>query len=139
MTFHQVKNILLWVLCPFLVLNNSCGNKMESNDSSSIAKSIVVSWDANHEAAVNKLGGGYKVYYSTVSDFILSSATVIDVPYVSGTLTPVTVSLPSLAKGEYYVKVVAYSALSGPNSVPAVGNSSGSSGQASDEITFEVQ
>jgi hypothetical protein len=78
----------------------------------------VISWSANHEAAVNRTGGGYRLYYSTTPNFAIGSATPVDVPYASGPTSPVTTTL-TLASGTYYVKVAAYSALNTAGSVPS--------------------
>ena len=88
-----------------------------SNSSSAApgtATNITVSWNANHEKAVNSAGGGYKVYYSTTSGFALGAATLINVPYVAGPTAPTTTTISSLAGGTYYFKIVAYSALVPP-------------------------
>ncbi len=79
-------------------------------------KKIVVSWTANRDSAVNRAGGGYKVYFSTTQGFAISGANVLNVPYVSGGLAPTTATLTGLASGTYYIKVVPYSAqnASGP-------------------------
>jgi len=77
---------------------------------------IEVSWAANRETAVNRSGGGYRVYYSAQSDFDVNSATFLDVPYVSGALAPTSVIINGLREGMTYIKVVAYSSLKPPGS-----------------------
>ena len=71
-------------------------------------KKITVSWTANKEKAVNSLGGGYKVSYSTNSSF-LSGVNTINVPYVNGLLSPTSVQINQLTPGFYYLKVKAFS------------------------------
>ena len=76
--------------------------------------SVQVSWTANREAAVNKSGGGYKVYYSKTPGFDIGSASSVNVPYQSGATAPTSSKL-SLSSGTYYIKVVAYSSIVGPS------------------------
>lgn len=92
---------------------------------------IQISWDANLETAVNRPGGGYKVYYSTNSGFNPGNGgvTVIDVPYGSGISAPTSILVP-LNPGIYYIRVAAYSALNAP------GTSSGSASIATPQITL---
>jgi hypothetical protein len=78
---------------------------------------IFVSWTANRETAVNRAGGGYKVYYGTQSGFSLSGASFVNVPYASGTLSPTSVLLPITASGTYYIVIVAYSSLGSSGSM----------------------
>jgi len=66
-----------------------------------------VTWAANHEAAVNSAGGGYRVYYSTSSGFSTSSAPYVDVVY-SGSATPTTAQLNGLISSTFYVRVSAF-------------------------------
>jgi hypothetical protein len=76
--------------------------------------SITVSWTANKEKDVNAAGGGYKVYYSATKDFNIPSGLYVDVPYVSGATAPTTATISNLslrAPNSYYIKIVAYSAL----------------------------
>jgi hypothetical protein len=93
--------------------------------------SILVSWDENPETAVNRSGGGYKVYYSTNSGFNPGDVgvTEIDVPYSSGESAPTSVLL-SLSTGTYYIRVAAYSALNAP------GASDGSISTATPQIAI---
>ncbi|MFL5815659.1 MAG: hypothetical protein ACJ763_18970 [Bdellovibrionia bacterium] len=72
---------------------------------------ILVSWTANREKAVNTTGGGYKVYYSTSTPVNTSSASNVDVPYVSGSSTPSSRLITGLTCGTWHFRVVAYSAL----------------------------
>jgi hypothetical protein len=96
------------------------------------AKKVSVSWTANPESAVNKSGGGYRVYYCNYKDFKTAAASYVDVPYAGGASSPTTASIPGLGSGTLYVKVVAYSALNAP------GSSSGSSSDPSTEVTVKV-
>jgi len=92
---------------------------------------VNISWSANPETAVNRSGGGYKVYYSSTSGFNLSDADVteIDVPYISGSTAPTSTQV-QLLTGTYYIRIIAYSALN------ALGTTTGSSSIASVEITL---
>ena len=71
-----------------------------------------VSWTANREGAVNRTGGGYRIYYSTQAGFEFRSAPYLDVPYVSGATAPTSAEVTGLAAGTYFVKVVAISSIS---------------------------
>ena len=80
-------------------------------------QTVVVSWTANPDTAVNRAGGGYRVYYSTINGFSITdpSASVVDVPYSSGAQSPTTTTL-QLSSGVHYFRVVAYSSLNRPGS-----------------------
>lgn len=73
--------------------------------------SILVSWSANREKAVNTTGGGYLVYYSTTTPVNTSTAASIAVPYVSGATAPTSKTITGLTCGTWHFRVVAYSAL----------------------------
>ena len=77
----------------------------------SITANVQISWDANREAAVNRVGGGYKVYFGRTAGFSIAGANVVDVPYVSGPTAPTTTTL-TLSSGDNFIKVIAYSDLS---------------------------
>lgn len=97
----------------FLAVGCSGGGGTSSGGGSTVPptpKSVLISWNANHESAVNRVGGGYKVYYATTPGFVLGNATSVDVPYVSGATAP-TSRVLTLLPGTYYIKVTAYSAL----------------------------
>jgi hypothetical protein len=94
--------------------------------------SVQISWNPNHEKAVNSPGGGYRVSYSKSPGFSLSSAESVNVPYVSGANTPVTTALSGLSAGTYYIKITAYSALTPP------GSSTQASSNASSEVSITV-
>ncbi len=79
---------------------------------------VQVSWAANREAAVNRPGGGYKVYYSQSPGFDIATASVKDVPYSSGATAPVSTTI-ILPIGTHYIKVVAYSVLNADGSSPS--------------------
>jgi hypothetical protein len=93
---------------------------------------LLINWNANHEKAVNSAGGGYKIYYSKSSGFDVSTAAMVNVPYVSGGTAPTSKQITDLAAGTYYFKVVAYSALNPP------GGTSGSLSSPSTEIAATV-
>ncbi|NDF13558.1 MAG: fibronectin type III domain-containing protein [Proteobacteria bacterium] len=75
------------------------------------SRNVVVSWVANRETLVNRAGGGYRVYYSTVSNFsVAQNVPFVDAPYAAGASAPTSATLPALESGRrYYVKIVAYS------------------------------
>lgn len=73
--------------------------------------SILVSWSANREKAVNTTGGGYLVYYSTTTPVNTSTAASIAVPYVSGATAPTSKTITGLTCGTWHFRIVAYSAL----------------------------
>lgn len=93
---------------------------------------VLVSWTANKETAVNRVGGGYRVYHSKTKGFDVASAEVTEVPYVSGDWAPTSVVLKQLSPGTYYIKVVAYSSMMLPD------GSSNSVSPASPEILLSV-
>jgi|GEM_PF-1299627 len=95
-------------------------------------KTATLTWTASRESAVNRTGGGYRVYACDYSGFSLADAVVTDVPFVSGPSVPASVTLAGLGSGSVYVRVVAYSALN------AVGSTAGSQSDASSQITVVV-
>ena len=97
-------------------------------------RTVQISWDSNPETAVNRIGGGYKVYYSSNSGFNLSDAgvTEIDVSYISGSTAPTSTQV-QLLPGTYYIRIIAYSALNAPP-----GTTGGSSSTATSQITLIV-
>ena len=111
---------------------NGAGDSGFSNEAfATTDASVLVSWDENPETAVNRSGGGYKVYYSSNSGFNPGDGgvTEIDVPYISGPSAPTSVLL-SLSPGTYYIRMAAYSALNAP------GESGGSISAATPQITI---
>lgn len=121
----------------FIVLLTSCGGGGSSSPAPAPViipntSNVLVSWTGNHEKSVNQVGGGYRLYYSNTSGFSIGSATVVDVPYVSGATSPISTTLSSLADGTYYLKLVAYSVLNPPGSM------SGSSSEPSSQFTITV-
>lgn len=74
-------------------------------------RTVTISWNANREKAVNSAGGGYRVYYSSVNNFSIGSASALGAAYVSGATAPTSVTTPALGSGTYYYRVVAYSTL----------------------------
>lgn len=84
---------------------------------------VNISWAANREAAVNSTGGGYTV--------AISGQSPINVPYVSGSAAPTTVST-TLMSGSYTATVTAYSALNPP------GGTTGSKSVASTAVNITV-
>jgi hypothetical protein len=94
---------------------------------------VRISWNENPETAVNRSGGGYRVYYSANSGFDPGDSGVaeIDVPWTSGASTPTTVVV-TLSPGIYYIRIAAYSLLNPP------GSSGGSSSAASPQFTLSA-
>ncbi len=78
---------------------------------------IQISWNENLETAVNRVDGGYKVYYSANSGFDPGDGgvTEIDVPWTSGPTAPTSILIP-LSPGTCYIRIAAYSALIAPGS-----------------------
>ncbi|MCR4300996.1 MAG: hypothetical protein NUV51_05245 [Sulfuricaulis sp.] len=112
-----VKPVYAIVLMTLLGLA-ACGGGGGSGDSPPpMLSSVLVTWTANRETAVNNPGGGYKVYYSSTAGFNIASANVIDVPYAAGA-TPTSTTL-SLLTGTHYIKVIAYSTLNPAGSAPS--------------------
>ena len=113
---------------------NATGDSGFSNEAfATTDTNILVSWDGNPETAVNRSGGGYKVYYSSNSGFNLSDGgvTEIDVPYSSGVSAPTSIII-TLSPGVYYLRIAAYSTLNAPGSV------GGSASAASPQVTLTV-
>ena len=79
---------------------------------------IQISFNGNLETAVNRAGGGYKVYYSANTGFDPDDdgVTEKDVPWTSGPTAPTSIVIP-LSPGTYYLRMAAYSALGPPGSV----------------------
>lgn len=82
------------------------------------ANQIDLSWDPNRERAVNSVGGGYRVYYGVSTPLDTSTASSLDVPYVSGNQAPTTTVLPGVVKGTYYFIIEAYSPVGGETISP---------------------
>jgi len=116
------------------------GNGVATDVNWSIATAsgdIKISWNENPETAVNRSGGGYKVYYSANSGFDpgdISGVTEIDVPWTTppGEPAPPSVVTP-LSPGIYYIRIAAYSSLNPPGS-----SSGGSSSAASPQFTLNA-
>ena len=73
---------------------------------------VTINWTANGEARVNQAQGGYTVYISTTSGFMLNNADqTINVSWVSGLAPTTTMAL--LASGTHYVRVAAYGTFQG--------------------------
>ncbi len=120
MLAHNIQTILFRYLAPvilvlsgtFSIIGGGGGGGGPTN------LDVTVSWEQNRETAVNSLGGGYRVYYSTTENFNITNANVVDVLYVSGPATPTSIII-SLSSGTYYFKVVAYSNLNPSGSGPS--------------------
>ncbi len=108
----DVKSI---ALAASLLILSVCGG---GGGSDQPATSASVSWSTNRELSVNSPGGGYRVYYSTTPGFDISTANIVDVPYVSGPTAPTSIVI-LLSSGTYYFKVVGYSILNSAGSEPS--------------------
>lgn len=115
-----------------VVGTSACSGWKSSYNYLGPAPVVQVSWNANREKAVNSSGGGYKVYYSTSPGFNLTAATVVTVPYVSGALSPTSLTLSNLLIGTYYFKIVAFSALN------PIGGTSGSTSLPSAQFSVSL-
>jgi hypothetical protein len=111
---------------------SACSSALTTYQYLGPAPSVQVSWTANREKAVNKTGGGYRVFYSRTSGFDTSTASYYDVPYVSGPTAPVSRVFTNLLVGSTYFKVSAYSNLNAP------GSTSGSISEASTEFSISL-
>lgn len=106
---------LTWLL-PLLAVAGCGGSGDEGNArvgaSDASPRTVELSWAPNREAAVNAPGGGYEIHYGTRPGVAPGKPGVstIDVPYASGPAAP-TSTLVELWPGTYYVRVIAYSAL----------------------------
>ena len=116
--YPKLFALLVLVVLPVL-LQISCGGGDAGAPATIIEPSpirtVTISWNANRETAVNASGGGYKIYYSASSGFDITDAgvSVVDVPFVAPPAAPTSISL-QLSSGQYYFRVVAYSALTAP-------------------------
>lgn len=115
-----------------IIGTSACSSALATYQYLGPAPSVEVSWTANREKAVNKTGGGYRVFYSRTSGFDTSSASYYDVPYVSGPTAPVSRVFTNLLIGSTYFKVSAYSNLNAP------GSTSGSISEASTEFSISL-
>ena len=107
-----MKHLLAYIFVVFTL--TSCGgggggSAQPPVPTTTVTRTVTFTWDANNEVSVNQLGGGYRVYYSSVSGFNINDPGVVemDVPYVSGLTAPISIVI-DLLSGTYYFKVVAY-------------------------------
>jgi hypothetical protein len=102
-----------------LLITTACGGggsqEFGTTNTSTVAGSLTINWDANHEKSVNAPGGGYLVYFANAPGVNTTSASNVVVPYVSGAQAPTSVTLSSLTPGTYYFRVVAYTSFNPPN------------------------
>ena len=89
------------------------GGSAESSEGTNVATTVTVSpgavvirWAANRESAVNRAGGGYRLYRGNTSAFDPATDAVLDIPHPA----PPQAVL-NLTPGTYYIKVTAYSDL----------------------------
>jgi hypothetical protein len=84
---------------------------------------VTISWAPNHEAGVNKAGGGYRVS--------VDGGAPISVPYVSGATAP-TSTVVTMLTGSHTVAVTAFAALD------AQGGATGSQSAPSQTLAVAV-
>jgi hypothetical protein len=90
-------------LLPFVAVFLLAGSQWGCGGSSSTTtRTVTLTWAQNHEAEVNKAGGGYTVE--------ISGQAPIDVPWTSALSIPPSTTVP-LPSGTYTVMVKAYSNL----------------------------
>jgi hypothetical protein len=111
---------------------SACSSALAFYEYLGISPTVRVSWTANRESAVNRIGGGYRVYFSTTNNFNVANASYVDVPYVSGASSPTSYDFTGLMAGIYYFKVVAYSSLNPP------GQTSGSKSNPSSQFQVSL-
>lgn len=110
-----------YVATIFSTVRDLAGNRLPNDVSWAFVTAsgnMRFSWNPNPESAVNRAGGGYRVYYSNRSGFAPGDidVTEIDVPYVSGTHAPTSIVV-ALDPGIYFVRIGAYSALNAPGGI----------------------
>lgn len=115
-----------------IIGSSNCSGALAGYNFLGPAPTVSVSWNPNREAAVNRAGGGYRVYYGTTSGFNTATAAYKDVPYVSGATSPTTTSFNNLLIGTHYFKIMAYSQLN------PVGGVSGSLSAASSQFSVSL-
>ncbi len=115
--------LLATLLLALLLVGGTSACGSGSGSSGPTTRNVVLTWNANREAGVNKAGGGYRVSIVGQPD--------VNVPWVSGPAAPTTTTL-ALASGTYTVSIKAYAALD------ASGGTTGSTSAASQTITVVV-
>ena len=129
---HSLKYLIFILI---IALSSACGGGGGDGSSAPAKSKVKVSWNPNPDTAVNRSGGGYKIYYSLNSGFTTddTGVTEIDVPYVSGSVSPTSIQIKPLPpSGTYYLRIAAYSALDAP------GLSGGSISIATTQNIFSV-
>jgi len=123
----QTPPVLILLLAILLSQVAACGGGSDAPSRPVQQVNVQVSWNASRETAVNTTGGGYRVYYATTAGLALTdpAVTMVDVPYVSGTTTPLTTTLSVLSGRVHYFRVTAYSAMN------RIGQSGGTESQPS--------
>jgi hypothetical protein len=106
----RIRSTLFCLLLSGLLLAGCGGGGGGGGDDEIDTTTVQLDWTANREAAVNRAGGGYRIYYSTVQGFALADATMVDVPYQAGDQAPTSAAL-ELEPGTYYFRITAYSGL----------------------------
>lgn len=115
-----------------IIGSSACSAEMTTYNYLGPSPNVEVAWTANRERAVNRTGGGYRLYFSRTSGFDTATANYVDVPYVAGPLAPVTKIVTDLLVGTTYFRVMAYSSLNAP------GSTSGSKSAASAEFSISL-
>ena len=134
----QLANSSVYTATITTDVQDLAGNGLAAEESWAITTAsgnVQISWNENPETAVNRIGGGYKVYYSANSGFDPGGSGVaeIDVPWTTPPGIPAPPSVVTyLDPGIYYIRIVAYSSLNPP------GSSGGSSSAASPQFTLSA-
>lgn len=123
-----------WLLCAALALPLVVAGCGGSGGGGSAKHVVRVSWNASPEAAVNRTGGGYHVFYSTNPAFQPGDKDVgeADVPFRAGASQAPTSTTLDLGSGTWTIRVQAYSALTPP------GGSGGSTSALSAPVQVTV-
>ena len=111
---------------------SSCSSKLLSYSYLGPVPTVTVSWNASKEAIVNRVKGGYRVYYSElpITTANRNNAKVKEVKYISGPTSPTSVDITDLAVGTYYFRVYAFGLLDS--------QSTESEGPASDQFSITL-
>jgi hypothetical protein len=104
------------------------GSGAATGPSATTPFNVVLTWNANHEKAVNTTGGGYLIYQYHASGPGVSATfdQVISVPYVGGAAAPTTTTITGLTLHSpwiYKFQIQGFSALigrSGSNSLSSL-------------------
>lgn len=123
---RSAKKVMFSVIASLSI--SACGGGGSSSPPPTpTSHTVNLSWVANREAAVNRLGGGYTV--------AISGQAPVNIAYASGVAAPTTMAT-TLMSGSYSATVTAYSALNPTTGV--IGVSGVSTSVPSAAFTFSV-